>query len=215
MLTKRRLRIFPLAVRLRITAKSSSSPTGFFVMRPVFLLLIFSVVAHAQVRPPVAREFQITKIAKNFIPSPDYGIGRYAGGSNERWLEIEVEFNAAPEWTDELTLKYYILVNGRLLTGDVTHVNIAAGLNRSVMYVLPVALARFVGNRPLLPNTVQNVAVQIVQGGAVKDESSLARAPAQWFSNLPPVSGFVLNKNETPFAPLYWDRYAQIKTPTH
>jgi hypothetical protein len=29
---------------------------------------------------------------------------------------------------------------------------------------------------------------------------------------LPPITGFVLNKNETPFAPLYWDRYPQIKT---
>jgi len=31
------------------------------------------------------------------------------------------------------------------------------------------------------------------------------------FAALPPISGFVLNKKETPFAPLYWDRYAQIK----
>ena len=32
------------------------------------------------------------------------------------------------------------------------------------------------------------------------------------FAALPPISGFVLNKNETPFAPLYWDGYTQIKT---
>ena len=152
------------------------------------------------------------KIIKDFIPSPDYGIGQYRATSNERWLEVEVEFNAAPEWTDELTLKYYILFNGRLLTGEVTHTNIPGGLNRSVMYVLPSAIARFAGNRPLLPNMIPNVAIQIVQGGAVKDELSLARAPGQWFAALAPVSGFVLNKNETPFAPLYWDRYAQIKT---
>jgi hypothetical protein len=125
---------------------------------------------------------------------------------------VEVEFNAAPDWTDELTLKYFILFAGRLLTGEVTHTNISAGLNRSVMYVVPVALARFGGNRPLLQNAFQNIAVQIVRGGAVKDESSIARAPARWFATLPPISGFVLNKNETPFAPLYWGRYAQIKT---
>ena len=28
---------------------------------------------------------------------------------------------------------------------------------------------------------------------------------------MPQVAGLVLNKNETPFAPLYWDRYEQIK----
>jgi hypothetical protein len=32
------------------------------------------------------------------------------------------------------------------------------------------------------------------------------------FAALPAIPGFVLNKNETPFAPLYWDRYPQIKT---
>ena len=51
------------------------------------------------------------------------------------------------------------------------------------------------------------------QKGAIKDELSLTRAPAQWYAGLPAVTGLVLNKNETPFAPLYWDRYEQIKTP--
>jgi hypothetical protein len=37
------------------------------------------------------------------------------------------------------------------------------------------------------------------------------RAQPQWYANMSQVSGFVLNKNETPFAPLYWDRYEQIK----
>lgn len=57
------------------------------------------------------------------------------------------------------------------------------------------------------------LAVQIIQSGAVKDELSLVRAPGQWFAALPPIFGFVLSKNETPFAPINWDRYAQIKTP--
>src|SRR5256885_8223887 len=175
----------------------------------LYSLLIFA--AQAQVRAPGGREFQITKISKNLVATPDYGIGQYRANANERWLEVEVEFNAAPQWTEELTLKYFILFNGRLFTGEVTHINIAAGLNRSVMYLLPVALARFGGNRSLLPNAFQNIAVQIVHGGAIQDESSIARAPAQWFASLPPISGFMLNKNETPFAPLYWDRYTQIK----
>jgi hypothetical protein len=40
---------------------------------------------------------------------------------------------------------------------------------------------------------------------------SLTRAAAQWYKAIPALSGLVLNKNETPFAPLYWDRYEQIK----
>jgi hypothetical protein len=160
-------------------------------------------------------DFQLTKITKNLISTPQFaysGAQQYQTNQRDRWLEVEVEFAAAPEFTDELTFKYFILINGRLLTGEVTHTNIAAGReNRSVMYVSPRALARFNANRPITPVAVQNIAVQIVQQGAVKDELSLVRAPAQWYSTLPPAAGSVLNKNETPFAPLYWDRYEQIK----
>ena len=161
-------------------------------------------------------EFQITKITKNFISSPQFsytGAQQYQANQRDRWLEVEVEFAAAPEVTDELTFKYFILLNGKLLTGEVTHTNIGAGReNRSVMYVAPRTLARFMGNRPLTTTSVQNVAVQILQQGSVKDESSVLRVSPQWHANIPAVTGFVLNKNETPFAPLYWDRYEQIKT---
>ena len=34
-------------------------------------------------------------------------------------------------------------------------------------------------------------------------------------ATLQQVPGLLLNKNETPFAPLYWDRYEQIKPPGH
>jgi hypothetical protein len=165
---------------------------------------------------PRGSDFQVTRITKNLITPPEYtytGAQQYPVNQRDRWLEVEVEFAAAPEFTDELTLKYFILVSGKLLTGEVTHVNVPAGReNRSVMYVSPRALARVLGNRALTPNSVQNIAVQIVQQGTVKSELSQDRAQPQWFASMPAVAGSVLNKNETPFAPLYWDRYEQIKS---
>ena len=44
-----------------------------------------------------------------------------------------------------------------------------------------------------------------------KDEFSLVRAAAQWYNTTPALPGMVLKKSETPFAPLYWDRYEEIK----
>jgi hypothetical protein len=177
----------------------------------VALILVAGEV-FAQARNP---EFQLTKITKNLVSTPQFsytGGQQYPTNQRDRWLEVEVEFSAAPEFTDELTFKYFILVNGKLLTGEVTHLNVAAGREkRSVMYVSPQALLRFTRNQPVTPNAIQNVAVQITQKGAIKDELSFARAPAQWFAGLLALPGFVLNKNETPFAPLYWDRYEQIK----
>lgn len=182
----------------------------------LFLPLLFlAVSASAQTRVP-APDFQISKIAPNFISSPQFtytGADQYQTDQRDRWLEVEVTFSAAAEFTDELTIKYFILFNGKLLTGEVTHVNIpAARDNRSVMYVTPKTLQRLLLGRPLTNNTLQNVAVQLMQQGALKSELSLNRAPAQWYATIPQVGGLVLNKNETPFAPLYWDRYCQIKT---
>lgn len=159
--------------------------------------------------------FQVLKITKNLITTPQFGYSgaqQYPTNLRDRWLEVEVEFAATPEYTDELTFKYFILINGRLLTGEVTHMNIPAGNdNRSVMYVSPRALARVMGRSAITQNAVQNIAVQILQQGAVRHELSFSRAPAQWYASLPPLTGLVLNKNETPFAALYWDRYEQIK----
>ena len=113
-------------------------------------------------------EFQINRITKNLIPAPQFtynGAQQHETNERERWLEVEVEFAAAPAWTDELTAKYFILFNGKLLSGEVTHTNVPAGRElRSVMYVAPHTLARFAGNRPVVLNSVQNIAVQLTQG---------------------------------------------------
>ena len=178
--------------------------------------IIAAAIAAVMAQPRAAVDFQLQKITTNFISSPQFtytGAEQYQADQRERWLEVEVTFSSAPEFTDELTLKYFILVNGKLLTGEVTHVNIAAARdNRSVMYVTPKTLQRLMLGRTITNNALQNVAVQLMQQGALKDELSLNRAAPQWYATLPQLGGLVLNKNETPFAPLYWDRYCQIKT---
>lgn len=162
-----------------------------------------------------AHDFQVNKIGKNLITSPQYGFTgaqQYTTNQRERWLEIEIEFTAVPELTDELTFKAFVLLNGNLLTGEVTNVGILAGKNnRTVLYVSPRGIAIASGNASITPASITNIAVQIVQKGSVKDELNLARMPAQWYSTMKAMSGYVLNKNETPFGPLYWDRYEQIK----
>ncbi len=176
------------------------------------VMMLLSLTVLAQTR---GADFQLTKITKNLVTTPQIsytGGQQYPTNQRDQWLEVEVQFASTPEYTDELTFKYFILINGKLLAGEVTHVNIAAGReNRSVMYVSPRTLARFNGNRPVTANTIQNIAIQLLQQGAVKDELSFTKTAGQWYAGLSQLTGFVLNKNETPFAPLYWDRYEQIK----
>jgi hypothetical protein len=184
-------------------------------MQSLLFIVLIAVVPPAIFAQGRANDFHITRITKNLISAPQYaytGAQQYQTDQNKRWLEVEAEFAAVPEFTDELTFKYFILINGNVLTGEVTHANIKGGREiRSVMYVPPEALLRVLNNRPVTPASVQNIAVQIVQQGAVKDELSLMRAPAQWYTTVPALNGLVLNKSETPFAPLYWDRYAPLK----
>ena len=162
------------------------------------------------------RDFQLLRIAPNFISSPQFtytGAQQYVADLRERWLEVEVTLAAAPEFSDELTVKYFILFNGKLLTGEVTHTNIPAGReNRSVIYVTPKTLQRLMLGRTVTNAALQNITVQLLQQRGIKDEMTLTRAPVQWYAAMPQTAGLTLNKNETPFAPLYWDRYLQIKT---
>lgn len=180
----------------------------------LFAALCLSAVSFSRAQNR-ASDLQLTKITRDLIENPQYtynGAETFRTNTRNRWLAINVDFSALSDFTPEATFKYYVLLNGKLLTGEVTHVNILGGKElHSVMYVPPRALAHFMGNRSLTINAVQNIAVQVLEAGAVKDELSLTRAQPQWFAALPAVSGFLLNKNETPFAPLYWDHYEQIK----
>ncbi len=188
-------------------------------IRIPLLVIAMVCLASARAQTTASGNFSVTKITKNLITSPQFsytGAQQYVANQRDPWLEVEVEFTSTAEFTDDLTFKYFIAVNGNVLTGEVTHMNVMAGKgNRSVMYVPPKALERFNGNRPVTSTAIQNITVQIVQQGAVKDEANLVRAAAKWYAALPQVPGLLLNKNETPFAPLYWDRYEQIKATGH
>jgi hypothetical protein len=64
----------------------------------LLLLFIFvPLVAGAQTRAPT--DFQITKIAKNLISTPQFvytGGEQHPTNQRDRWLEVEVEFAATP-----------------------------------------------------------------------------------------------------------------------
>ena len=64
----------------------------------VAFLTFLPLIASAQTRP--ATDFQITKITKNLIPTPQFaytGAAQNQTNQRDRWLEVEVEFRATPE----------------------------------------------------------------------------------------------------------------------
>ena len=171
--------------------------------------LSLSVSAQAPVGPGAVK---LGKPMPAVIKSPDYQIN---GGPQKRtifgsWLEVEVEYGTIPDTIDELTFKYTILIQNTLLDGEVTYVNIPSARDHyAVMYVTPRALLRLTGGKPLTNASIENVWIQVTKQGQILDQTSF-RGAGQ-IPNLPHIAGLVLNKNETPFAPLYYDRYEAIK----
>lgn len=179
----------------------------------------------------VNTEYKITKVESNFIDSPNYQGPRYdkRGSKPGSWLEVEVTFEwqprvKEPKYTDELTFNYYILLknkgvlrdapNGTLLIGSVTHASIPQGRDmHSVVYVSPRTLERFFDGK--VPGTaaqaVEATAVTISKQGQVVAEYAGGAFKSQWWTSFQQTPGYVLNKSETPFAPLAWDYYEAIK----
>jgi len=158
---------------------------------------------------------KITKVGPSVQNTPEFQI---TGGAVKRytlgkWLEIEVAFDSKPEMIDELTFQYVVGIAGKLLDGEVTVINVPKGRDHySVMYVSPRTLLSLTNGLPLTGADVQNVWVTVTHQGQVLDRMAVKNVA---IPSLPHLTGMVLNKNQTPFAPLYWDRYEAIKPDTH
>lgn len=197
---------------------------------PLALLLSLALVSTSLLAQPANTDFKIAKITPDLVTTPEYSVNfgpkNKKVAKNKDFLEVEVSFDWQPRdkdpaFLDELTFNYYILLNnksrenpeGTLLTGSVTHIAIpqARALN-SVMYISPRTLERFFEGKP--PTTasaaVIDVGVTITKQGQLVAEASW-KGRGQWWSQFQQVPGYVLNKNETPFAPLAWDYYEAIK----
>ena len=129
------------------------------------------------------------------------------------WLEVEVEFSASAP-TAEVAFHYDFAINGKLLTGDQTVVDVQPGQSLfTSVYVAPRTLSTLLKGQPLTVNTLQNARVQIQRPGvaaplAVKFQKE---GGANFFSTAQQIPGFVLNKAQTPFANLWWDRYETVR----
>lgn len=184
-----------------------------------FPALFISLIAFAASTFAAGMDYKITKITPALVKTPQIqfqGEQRRTPPMQQQWLEVEVEFQVQPDITDEVTFKYFIWVGDKVLSGEVTHVEVAKGRGlMSVVYVAPKIVQKLAGGKTVNITAVQNVGVQIFVKGQQVDELSWKPAPAQWWQSMSPVSGLVLNKSETPFSALYWDRYEALKPTTH
>ena len=155
---------------------------------------------------------KLDKVKPEGVKTPEFNI---TGGSNKRfktgtWIEVEVGYETKPEEIEELTFVFTLLIGKELVTGEVTYVNIAKGRDHfAVVYLSPKGLDKLTGGKPVTGSEIENIWVEVKKSGLVLDKASYKPGP---IPNAAKKTGFVLNKSQTPFAPLYYDRYEEIKT---
>jgi len=168
-------------------------------------IAVLSVAASAQA-PLGPNSIKLGKIAPAVDKTPDYMIngGPQKRSTPQNWLEVEVPFDTTPEEIESLDFNYTVLIDKTLIVGTVTHITIPAGRDHySVMYIAPRTLLKATGGKPLTAASIGNIWVQVAKQGQTLGETAMKPSPKP---NLPTLPG-LLQKSETPFAPLFWDRY--------
>ncbi|NBZ95328.1 MAG: hypothetical protein EBR40_02675 [Proteobacteria bacterium] len=184
-----------------------------------------------------ASEVTVTKIEPQLVSAPAIS---YSGAPSKlvppkKWAEIETTFvwqptNPAEKYNDELTVNYYVLLNnkgaqypqGALLTGQTALSSVPAksldpgnAQLKTVIYISPRTLERlFGGKAPTDMNSaITDIGVTFSKQGQVIFQKSLKSAGGAWWPQFQQTPGLLLNKEDTPFAPLNWDYYESVKKP--
>jgi hypothetical protein len=195
-----------------------------------WLALVFSFLAVIPAGlAQTGSEFQITKIDPTIVSTPmiSYSGATQKPGRPKSWMEIETTFSwhprlATQKFSDDVVFNYYVLLSNRgasfpqgtMLTGQVIHNSVPANQNdlKTVMYVSPRSLERFFDGK--IPTSISAAIIDIgitvtIQGQVVAQQS--LKGSGAWWPQYQQTAGFLLNKNETPFASLNSDYYEPVK----
>jgi len=192
--------------------------TRLFLLLTVMILHAGSLFAQQVQVPPGS--IAIKEVKVNILETPKYNVSGDSKRvpSPQQWIEIETEFESKLPYIPELTFNYFVALDVQqtqaVMTGSVTHISITQGdENYSSMYISPGTIAAVLGGRSSFrPDIIDQATVQIMYQGTPLAEGSLNSNPkSPWWTSLRQMTGLLLAKNETPFAPLWWDRYEAIK----
>ena len=199
-------------------------------LRRTLSITVSSIVAALSIGSAFGQAFKVVGDAPQFddIPSP-----QFAGVKNKAfkpldWLEIEAKLNIqmspmpATKICDKLTIKWYIAVKNLdkprtflLFTKDIDHVNVPLGEDvYCSVFLSPASLRRITGSDNGGKGAVEYVGYDVMINGKSEAQGT-NKGKAGWW-NIPSESISrsevvpLLNKSETPFRDMWWDRYPEI-----
>ena len=162
------------------------------------------------------------------LPSPEFAGAKNKSFKPKDWLEIEVKLNMAlsPEpkskTCDKITVKWYIAIKNPekpntmlLLSKDIDYVNVP--LQEDIycsVYLSPSSIKRVTGAERSGKQAVEYVGYEVLMNGEKVASETNKGKPGWWNAASDKISRSeavpLLNKSETPFGPMWWDRYAEV-----
>lgn len=161
------------------------------------------------------------------LQSPDIADGNAKKFRPKDWLEVEVRLEVdklrdEPEdkYLDQIKVNWHVVVKGQdrkkyKISRTVTHVNIPTDEAVYVsIYLSPNTLKRITGNARASKSDLEAIGGEIELNGAMVGFFNHGADDGWWRKPLKGVeatSKFPLfDKTQTPFAPLWYDRYAEV-----
>jgi len=184
-------------------------------MKKITLLLCALLFVGFSMNGNAADDYTIKKIDVSFVDTPAYNVNPPAKQVRaKKWLQMEVAFQSKVDFTEELVFNYYVYFAERLFVGKVECVNIVKERELfTIAYMAPNAIASILQGRTLTASDLVNVSVTITKPGVAAPlaVAHWKSARGAWWEAMKQEPGYIVNKSETPFAPLSWDRYESLK----
>jgi len=172
------------------------------------------------VDPALASSIRLRGLKAESIRTPDYSPrvpGVSTSSPKKEWLQVGCEYDVAPDWIDEITFTYHVLLKARsakdvgpagkqfnLFRGQVTYVNVPKGNKlKSAIYLDPNTFFRY--------GAVERVAVQVSMMGQVIATESVPVDRDAWWERAAPMSHPLLPHTLTPFREVNPDEFGTVK----
>jgi hypothetical protein len=200
------------------------------LLRKSFSISVSAVIAALSIGSASGQAAKVLGDKPTFddIPSPEFGGAKNKAFKPKDWLEIETKLNIslspepATKTCDKITVKWYIAVKNAeksgtflLFTKDIDYVNVPVSEEvYCSVYLSPSSIKRLTGFDRAGKSAVEYVGYEVlINGEKVAQETSKGK-PGWWNAASDKISRSdkvpLLNKAETPFAPMWWDRYAEV-----
>lgn len=196
----------------------------------ITIAAVFFLPHAAEAQTPLAARAAAGQPSVEALQSPDIQSQTKPKRFTPRdWLEIEasIKIEVRPEppsgMLDRLAVKWYVAVANPdkrgeyfLLTREVTHVNVP--INEDIftsVYLSPSSIRRITGNHRASGKSVEMIGYEVIFNGEPIASAANRGARDKWWtmpSEKISASDSVplMTKPETPFAAMWWDRYAEV-----